>query len=514
MFTKKFLQARRGLTVLYASILISITGVAAWAYQFETTNNELSFLFFAYFGMIAFITVIYFIVARVTKQYEDALLKQATYDGLTGLPNRNTLHEELQKRIAVAKKEESTVAVFFIDLDDFKQINDTYNHFVGDQVLIEVAKRFQRSLRKDDFVARLGGDEFVVVASNHENARRKTVDIDKIAQQLHTSTTNAINFEDLTLYSNSSVGVATYPDISKTSTGLLRKADLAMYAAKKKGKNQTVLYTPSVERASLYEFELRNALRNALANNEFSLLYQPKWEAEYNQISGFEALIRWNNPAFSHIGPGDFIPRMEKLQIINRLGAFVLETACRDFAEYKTKTQSSMADYMPTMRVAINMSPLEFKNAKLLEDIKLNLAKYNLSPTDLEIEITEHILIDDHNEHDVVHDLSELGVAISIDDFGTGYSSLAKLNSLPINNIKIDKSFIDQIGKRKRGEKLVLTVLTLGEVLETTVIAEGVETIEQYKFLQRHDPSIIIQGYLYSKPLTLQELIDFQPPII
>ena len=508
----------RAVTILYLMIVASLSVICLLYYNYIENSARLIgdieslklaeeyFLLEIYLGLMAFSSAIYVLVNKLTKKYDDEILRQANFDALTGLPNRNSLHKELQKRIEKAKKDSSSVAVFFIDLDDFKQVNDTYNHFVGDQLLKEVSERFRKILRKDDYVARLGGDEFVVVASNHDNERRKAVDIYRIAQSLHDATTSAIHFEDLTLYSNSSIGIATYPNISKTSSGLLRKADLAMYASKKHGKNQTIVYTQAVERASIFEFELKNQLREAVANEEFSLVYQPKFDMGNNRLDGFEALVRWNNPDYPAVGPDVFIPILEKLQIIDRLGTFVLDQAAKDFAEYSKHRD------IDCVRMGVNMSALQFQNPNIATEVKQTLARHGVLPRHFEIEITESALVDEYDETDTVDKLSGMGVSIAIDDFGTGYSSLKKLNELNIDVIKIDKSFIEKIGIDKTGETLIKTILKLGDTLGTYIVAEGVETLPQFEFLKIHYPQIIIQGYLYSKPLTLEELIQFQAP--
>jgi len=471
--------------------------------------DRYSFILIFYVLMIISAGFAWLFITSLVKSHHTILSKQANFDSLTQLPNRANLNKELTNRLQHAKNTNTIMGLFFIDLDDFKQINDTYNHIVGDKLLIEVAKRFKDILRSDDFVARLGGDEFVVITSDFGNNRRTSVDVKKIADQIHAATTEKIDLGDMHLYSNSSIGISIYPIHAKTESELLRTADMAMYQSKREGKNRYTIYTKDVESTAKRDFELRQELRKAIIDDnceEFYILYQPQVKVKTKLMVGFEALVRWNNDKFPTVGPDEFIPIVEEMRLIDELGDFILNNSLKEWTEYRDQYCTQCNEHDHAAKIAINMSTLQFHRPNQVQYIKDILKQYNMEPGELEIEMTESALIDEFKEFDVIEELAEYGINVSIDDFGTGYSSLKKLNTMPFNCIKIDKSFIDQIGTDIKGESLIHTILLLGNKLGVNIVAEGVETIEQCDYLIQHDQDIIIQGYIFSQPVPMSAI--------
>jgi len=467
-------------------------------------EKEYIFLLYVYLGLIGFATIVYIFVAKLTDGYELNLLTQATHDSLTKLPNRASLHDELDRRINIASNNDNEVALFFIDLDDFKHINDTHNHFVGDKLLIEVANRLTSVLRKTDFVARLGGDEFVVVVSNHDNRRRKNINVFTIANAIKDALNEPINIIDIPLTTNASIGIARYPLDATDTTDLLRKADLAMYESKKQGKNLSIVYNPMLEYKTLEEYELRASLKHAVKNNEFNLVYQTQVDPNTNEAVGLEALVRWSDKS---ITPDVFVPLLEQMHLINELGRFVFKQAIKDFAAYTKAAKKNGCCNPDNCILALNMSPLQMKDKELIIELINELEYHNISPKQVEIEITESALIHEALESKAVERMHSAGFSIAIDDFGTGYSNLRKLNTLPINVIKIDQSFIQQIGTDEKAESVIMSIIGLAEKIGINIIAEGVETNMQLDFLLSNWKNIIIQGYYYSKPKTIEEII-------
>jgi diguanylate cyclase (GGDEF)-like protein len=521
---KKFFRLGNPIASLYIVTVIVITILTGHHYFYiedlaehtiggahthEETLQEQFWILEIYVGLLLFVTAVYFIVAKQTKKMEAKLLKEATYDSLTGLPNRTLLNSELTARLEHAKKTGTQLGLFFIDLDDFKQVNDTYNHLVGDQLLAQVASRFRDILREDDFVARLGGDEFVVITNNADIPPRSMIDVERIAQQIHNATTDKIVVDGIDLYSNSSIGIAVYPCSASTESDLLRAADLAMYECKQRGKNQHTIYTEEIEEGILADYELTQAIRTEILEHKcenFYMVYQPQFSPSKQQVIGFEALIRWEHVDFGHITTDKFISIVEKLKLIDNLGECAIDEVLEEYSAFRKNCK----DYCPHFgthpcKISINMSAMQF-NEDLPDKIYCKLLKYGIDPTEVIIEITESTLVEEMHESDIIEKLTNLGIGVSIDDFGTGYSSLKKLSTMPFSSIKIDKSFIDQIGNDIRGEAVILMILILGQELNVTIVAEGVETNEQLAFLRQHCPDIIVQGYLYSEPVTIENL--------
>lgn len=414
---------------------------------------------------------------------------QANHDALTSLPNRRLFNTHLEKLLLTKNK----MAIFFIDLDHFKDINDTLGHRTGDILLKEVAKRLLNLLSHNYFLSRLGGDEFTIIIPDLLN-------LDE-AKAMAKNIINCLDFPFEILNHKfqitSSIGISIFPDNGNDLDSLLSSADTAMYYAKRGGRNNYQLYSNDMRSNIKGRLELEQLLRNAVQQNEFELVFQPKMNIISQKITGMEALIRWNHPEIGAIPPSDFMPVAEEMGIINEIGLWVLKTACKQNIEWQNKG-------FPHLPVAVNISPRQFYNNDLASDIKQILEETSLKPCWLEIEITEGALMDNTEKNqNTLKKLKEIGIKINIDDFGTGYSSLNYLCKFPINTLKIDKSFIQGINLNSKNCEIIRAISSLATILDFKVIAEGVETEEQLSFLKQlncHE----IQGYLLSKPLTAQ----------
>jgi len=428
------------------------------------------------------------------QRYEETIRHQAFHDALTGLPNRMLFKDRLTLEIAHAKRSKQMLAILFLDLDRFKLINDTLGHGVGDQLLKIVAGRLIGYVREDDTVARLGGDEFTVLLpeiSQEENAA-------KVARKILEAIREPVYIGDHELYITTSIGVALYPNDGEDAESLLKNADTAMYRAKEKGKNNYQLYTPAMNAKAFERLAMENGLRRALERKEFVLYYQPKVNINTGKIIGMEALLRWQAPDRSLIPPGDFIPMAEDTGLIVPIGEWVLRTAC---AQNKAWQDASF----PPIRVAVNLSARQFQLQNLVEVISRILKETGLDPCWLELEITESVAMQ-NAEYTVkmLQELKEMGIQLAIDDFGTGYSSLSYLKRFPISKLKIDKSFVNEIGTAQDNEAIASTVIVLGQSLKLGVVAEGVENEVQYDFLKQHQCDEM-QGFLFGKPVPPEE---------
>jgi diguanylate cyclase (GGDEF)-like protein len=425
------------------------------------------------------------------------LHQRSNYDALTKLPNRHFLIEQLEHQIEIASREGSQIAVLFLDLDRFKVINDNLGHSIGDEVLKVAAQRISKSVRSNDNVARWGGDEFVIFLSNIEHHD----DIENIARNVTRSLEEMIQLADRQFHISTSIGISVYPANGKDAFTLLKNADISMYRAKDKGAGSYCFYNPDMDAGSADRLSMETKLRRAIENNQCRLVYQPKIHVQTHQptLSNVEALIRWHDPELGHVPPGQFIPLAEEIGIINKFGDFVLETACRQQAEWR-------AEGMPPVRIAINLSPTSLVETDIVEKIRSRLEFYNVEPALLELEITEETFLD---ASDICRKnllmLSELGIRIAIDDFGTGYSCLSYLLDLPVSTLKIDGSFVRKIGTKPENDGIVNAIMTLGHGLGLEVVAECVETADQLAFLENNGCDII-QGYFFSKPLEAHEL--------
>lgn len=420
--------------------------------------------------------------------------KMAHYDLLTGLANRVLINETLDKMLIDAKSTNSELAVAFIDLDNFKLINDTMGHDAGDSVLKKAGKIIEESLEDGDFAGRFGGDEFIIVMHNAHRTEDISRKIGKVTELLN----KPVHIKDKELYIPASVGVAVYPKDGDTAEILIKNADVAMYSAKGVGKNTCKLYNSKMNYDAAEKLKMINDLKNAVKNNEFTIYYQPQIDISTNEVVGMEALIRWQHPQNGLVPPLDFIPLAEETGLIVPIGEWVLREACRQNKFWQDK------GYKP-MRISVNLSIVQFEHHNLVNTIKSILDETGLSPMWLELEITESLAVKCFDcAVRRIKELKQLGVYISLDDFGTGYSSYSYLNQLPIDSLKIDKIFLENLKKDSDEEFITKNMISLAKKLKLTVIAEGVETTSQLDFIKKQKCNIA-QGFLFSRPLPADE---------
>ncbi|OON63496.1 bifunctional diguanylate cyclase/phosphodiesterase [Massilia sp. KIM] len=414
----------------------------------------------------------------------------AQHDVLTGLPNRSLLQDRLGQAVAYASRSGYPVWVMLIDLDRFKFVNDSMGHKAGDVLLMTVAARLRSSLRDTDTVARLSGDEFVVILSEHAEEPLSP----EIVQRVMDSVAQPVILGTKEFFVTCSIGVAVYPSEGTAADSLIEHADIAMYSAKKMGRNNFQFYTPAMNEESLERVRIESALRNALERNEFVLYYQPQVDLKTGQICGMEALIRWNHPELGMVAPNRFIGVAEETGLIVPIGAWVMRTAC---AQNKAWQDAGLG----RLRVAVNLSARQFGAADLIASLESVLSDTRLEPDCLEIELTESLFMSDVTPAvELLHRMKSLGVNLSIDDFGTGYSSLSYLSRFPIDVLKIDRSFVADITHDANDAAIVTSIIALAHNLKLAVIAEGVETAEQLAYLRNHGCDEM-QGYFFSKPL-------------
>ena len=431
------------------------------------------------------------------RQAEERVHHLAHYDELTGLPNRSMFNQRLGHALAQARRNDKPLAILFVDLDRFKNINDTLGHEAGDGVLKEVAQRLQGCLREGDTVGRLGGDEFVVLVEELPEPMHVAAVAQKIlAAVIRPFTAGAHEF-NLT----ASIGISTYPGDSEDMPGLLKNADIAMYRAKEQGKNNYQFYSALMNIHTVERLALESGLRRALERNEFLLHYQPKVDIGSGRITGTEALLRWQQPGQQALTPPAlFIPLAEETGLIVAIGEWVLRTAC-------AQNQSWREPGLPPLRVAVNLSARQFAHANLLQDVARALAETGLDPAGLELEITESMLMQDPERAvTLLRRLKDMGIHISIDDFGTGYSSLNYLKRFPLDSVKIDRSFIRDIPGDADDAAITRAIIAMAHSLRLKVIAEGVETDEQLDFLRAHGCDEM-QGFHFSRALPGDEFL-------
>jgi diguanylate cyclase (GGDEF)-like protein/PAS domain S-box-containing protein len=428
------------------------------------------------------------------QKYQETIWHQAFHDTLTGLSNRMLFKDRLSHALAHAKRNKQMLAVIFLDLDRFKLINDTLGHEIGDQLLKSVALRLKKCMREDDTIARLGGDEFTLLMPEIDKSESAA----KVAQKIIEEILQPFHIGDHELYISTSIGIALYPSDGEDADTLLKNADTAMYLAKERGRNNYQFYTPALNKKTIERMTMENELRRAIERKEFVLHYQPKVNIKTHKIIGMEALVRWQHPVRGLIPPADFIPIAEETGMIVPLGEWVLHTACAQNKAWQD------AGFEP-LSISVNLSGCQFQLQNLAVVIKRILKETDLAPFWLELEITESTAMQNADYTiETLHKLKEMGVQFSIDDFGTGYSSLSQLKRFPVDKLKIDKSFVVEIGTGQDSEIIASTVIVLGKSLNLGVIAEGVETVEQLDFLKKHQCNEM-QGFLFSKPVTADE---------
>ncbi|HKP52686.1 MAG TPA: EAL domain-containing protein [Chloroflexia bacterium] len=429
------------------------------------------------------------------KLLEEQLLHQAFHDPLTNLPNRSLFMDRLEHALARASRISSSVAVLFLDLDEFKVINDSLGHKVGDQLLIAVGRRIELCIRAGDTVARLGGDEFTVLLEEVESVREVAETAERIASQLQ----RPFNIEGQDLFITTSVGIALSGPDHGQPTDLLRNADIAMYEAKKGGKSRYAVFEPGMNSRLWERMQTETELRRALEHNEFTVYYQPIIELETGRVLELEALVRWQHPTRGLVLPSEFIPVAEESGLILPLGQWVLREACRDIRAW----QMQSCDATPLL-LSVNLSPRQFRHPRLLEDIVTSLEETGLDPCHLKLEITESVALDNTEATiETLRELRRLGIHIAIDDFGMGYSALGYLKRYPVDTLKLDRSFVDGMGHDIEDTAIVNAVIAFAKTLSLSVTAEGIETVEQLTQLQSLGCDRG-QGYYFARPMTAE----------
>lgn len=433
--------------------------------------------------------------AEAKSEADQRIQYLATHDGLTGLPNRSMFGQLLDRSIKSARRRANKCAVLFIDLDRFKVINDSLGHAAGDALLLDVAGRLKRCLRESDVVARLGGDEFVIILDDIDEPDQAGLVAAKVVHTMNA----VVVLSGHECRTTASIGIALFPDDGEDEDTLTRHADMAMYLAKEEGKNSYRFYSSGLKSQSRDRLMLETNLRQALELGQFSLQYQPKVHARTGRITGVEALLRWSHPELGNIPPLDFIPVAEDTGLIVPIGRWVLHTACAQNVAWSNEG-------LPAMSIAVNLSPRQFLDENLLRDIDDVLRVTNMAPELLQLEITESMVMQNVNRAiKLLGAIQSRGVRLAIDDFGTGYSSMSLMKQFPIDTIKIDQSFVKELATSAEDRAIATAIITMGQALGLTVIAEGVETEEQDGFL-REQYCDELQGYLFCKPVSAADI--------
>lgn len=432
------------------------------------------------------------------KRTEHQLELLAKYDPLTGLANRTLFHEMLENALEAARRIDRNVGILFLDLDRFKDVNDTLGHPAGDELLKSVAQRLLSCVRTTDTVARLGGDEFAIIATLLDDS----LNINRLAARIISTLNEPILLDGHKVHTGTSIGITIFPDDASEAEKLLKAADLALYQAKDSGRNNFKCYQSRMDEKVHARIRLENDLRNALENEKFELFYQPQLDLRSGRISGVEALIRWHDEARGLIPPDQFLPVAESSGLILQMTEWILRTACRQVKELRNTGQFEG-------RVAVNLSPPDMKRPDLTELVSRTLKETGVSAEFLELEITEGMIMGSiETAVQTIEELHALGVGISVDDFGTGYSSLAYLKKFPVDKLKIDRSFISDLSENPDDLIISQAIINLGHNLNLRVIAEGVETEDHLLHLQRLGCDEI-QGYFLCRPLPMDEVAEF-----
>ncbi|MBI2297292.1 MAG: EAL domain-containing protein [Betaproteobacteria bacterium] len=432
------------------------------------------------------------------KQAEDQIQYLATHDGLTSLPNRVMFSQLLNLAIQSARRYTRNFAVLFIDLDRFKLINDTLGHEAGDKLLQEIATRFTGCLRESDVVARLGGDEFVVLVQEVSEAEH----VATVARKLLSAAIKPVVLAGQECRVTASIGICLYPADAQDEQSLMKHADIAMYLAKEEGKNNFQFYSEDIKVQSLERLTLETSLRRALERDEFFLHYQAKLDLRTGQITGVEALLRWQHPDLGMVSPVQFIPIAEETGLIVPIGRWVLQTACAQNVAWQREG-------LPPVCMAVNLSARQFADEDLLKDIAAALEQSGMRPELLELELTESMVMQSPERVTrLLAAIKQMGVRIAIDDFGVGYSSLAQIKRFPIDTLKVDRSFIRDLAGNAEDRAITEAIIAMGKTLSLTVVAEGVETQEQQTFLLNHACDAM-QGYYFSRPVPQEEFASF-----
>lgn len=427
--------------------------------------------------------------------YQNRLRHLANFDPVTGLPNRTLFKDRLQHALANATRNQRLVALLFLDMDQFKNVNDSLGHMMGDELLRQTAERLLGCVREGDTVARFGGDEFIILLENIEHSEQASLSAERVVQAMR----RPFRLGEHEHFCNVSIGISLYPEDDEHPEDLVRHADSAMYLAKAQGGAGYRFYTPDMNTRAMERLLLQNQLHQALELDQFEVHFQPQMDLRSGRICGVEALVRWQHPERGLVPPAEFIPMAEDTGLIEPLGEWVLRTAAREVRDWQERG-------LPALNLSVNLSPRQFRHPDLPGMVERVLAESGLEAERLELEITERLIIVDL-EHtvDTLSRITRLGVRVSIDDFGTGHSSLAYLRRLPVHALKIDREFVDGIGRDSDDAAIAEAVIALGRTLRLQVIAEGVETREQASFLREHGCDTV-QGFFIARPMPAGEL--------
>jgi diguanylate cyclase (GGDEF)-like protein/PAS domain S-box-containing protein len=432
------------------------------------------------------------------KDSEKRIEYLAYFDTLTGLPNRVTLLDQLPRALALARREERQIALLFIDLDNFKDVNDTQGHDFGDKFLKEVSVRLVSCMRESDTLVRHGGDEFVIILTSITDQQGASA----AAQRVQTLFCTPFLIDGQRFYSSASIGIALYPGDGKDVESLLRCADAAMYHAKSEGKSNFQFFSSEMNEKIIRRVALENSMRQGIARGEFCVYYQPQWDLKTARMVGVEALLRWESAEFGSVAPYEFIPLAETSGLIFELGELVLRTA---FLQAKSWASQGLTD----LKVAVNISGKQFCQPDFLQTIRTIIRETGAAPGSLELEFTESVIMEKADKNiNTLRALKEIGLRLSIDDFGTGYSSLNYLKHFPIDTIKIDRSFVADVNSNKDDAAIAEAIISMAHSLDLNVIAEGVENREQLHFLSQRNCDEV-QGYFLALPMSIHDFIEY-----
>ncbi len=454
-------------------------------------------------GSVSKMEVLRNVTGRIKNQehlleQKEKFIHQAHHDALTGLPNRLLFNDRLGQSIENAKRNRKKIALLFIDLDHFKEINDSLGHDVGDKVLKVISKKLTKIIRQQDTLARLGGDEFTIILEDLKQGQDASI----LAQKIIKSLTVPVNVDGNTLYVSSSIGISLYPNDGDSAQNLLKYADSAMYKAKAEGRNNFQFYSAEMTEHAIERVVMEANFRAALKNNEFEVYYQPQINARKNKLTGMEALVRWRHPTMGMVLPAKFIALAETTGLIVELDRFVMKTAFKQFVQWYKKGLNPGV-------LALNLAAKQLKKEDFITTLKNTINEFKVNPEWLEFEITEgQIMLDPDDAIRVLKQIGALGIGLAVDDFGTGYSSLSYLKKLPINKLKIDQSFVRDLPFDEEDSAIAKAIIVLAQSLNLKIIAEGVEKQNQKEFLVQHGCDHI-QGYYYSKPLSEKEMEQY-----
>jgi len=432
---------------------------------------------------------------KLLKKESQKLVHQAHHDTLTNLPNRTLFKDRLSQSIISAKRNKTQFALLFIDLDQFKKINDTLGHHIGDEVLIEASRRFEDAIREEDTLARLGGDEFTIILKNITSIQ----DIAHISQKIVESIKKPIRIDDKTLFISSSIGISLYPKDSEDENDLLKFADTAMYKAKDEGRDNYQFYSSDMTASAFENIIMENSLRVAIKQKQFIVYFQPQYDAVNNILVGMEALVRWKHPEIGLVPPGKFIPLAEENGLIIEIDTMVMVQAMKQYVQW-------YKDGLNPGILALNLAMKQLAKDNFIEELLQTMKDLEFKSEWLALEVTEgQVMNNPLASIEKLNKISDMGIELALDDFGTGYSSLSYLKKLPLNKLKIDQSFVRDITTDEDDAAITKAIISMGKNLNLKLIAEGVETEEQRKFLLEYGCNLI-QGYFYAKPMPHEDI--------